>query len=180
MRNRSEREDRTSDPYRVLLEVIGDGTNLTSAGHLKPAAVEQIVRSPQRRRRTEDGCHASPRLGGGAAPALRADRRCRLCLRQCGFLLLGFGHRRFLGHRFLGHGPLSHGLVRIGLKAELIERAGSIGAAVRNSEKYCQVAAWKRRRHRDAVVPRAIRTWLRQYKEHNLVSTCFTTLSNAA
>ena len=30
-------------PYRILLETIGEGTDLTSAGYLKPALVEQIA-----------------------------------------------------------------------------------------------------------------------------------------
>ncbi|MEO7016861.1 MAG: plasmid pRiA4b ORF-3 family protein [Leifsonia sp.] len=34
---------RITAPFRVLLEIIGDGTNLTSAGYLKPADVEQIA-----------------------------------------------------------------------------------------------------------------------------------------
>lgn len=32
-----------TDPYRILLEVIGDGVSLTGAGYLKPAAVEQVA-----------------------------------------------------------------------------------------------------------------------------------------
>ena len=32
-----------TEPFRVLLDVIGDGTMLTDAGYLKPAAVEQIA-----------------------------------------------------------------------------------------------------------------------------------------
>lgn len=33
-----------TESYRILLEVIGDGTDLTGAGHLKPAVVEEIAR----------------------------------------------------------------------------------------------------------------------------------------
>lgn len=33
-----------TESYRILLEVIGDGTELTGAGYLKPAVVEEIAR----------------------------------------------------------------------------------------------------------------------------------------
>ncbi|MGO1543955.1 MAG: plasmid pRiA4b ORF-3 family protein [Gulosibacter sp.] len=33
-----------TEPFRMLLEVIGDGANLTQAGYLKPADVEQIAK----------------------------------------------------------------------------------------------------------------------------------------
>lgn len=36
--------DRLTAPFRVLLEVVGDGVPLTSAGYLKPAHVEEIAR----------------------------------------------------------------------------------------------------------------------------------------
>src|SRR5699024_3017193 len=32
-----------TEPYRILLEVIGDGVDLTGAGYLKPAVVEQLA-----------------------------------------------------------------------------------------------------------------------------------------
>lgn len=35
--------NRVTEPFRVLLDVIGDGTSLTAAGYLKPVAVEQIA-----------------------------------------------------------------------------------------------------------------------------------------
>lgn len=34
---------RITEPFRILLEVLGDGTSLTAAGYLKPADVEQIA-----------------------------------------------------------------------------------------------------------------------------------------
>ncbi|MGK0720760.1 plasmid pRiA4b ORF-3 family protein [Leucobacter sp. W1478] len=34
---------RVTEPFRILLEVIGDGASLTGAGYLKPADVEQIA-----------------------------------------------------------------------------------------------------------------------------------------
>lgn len=34
---------RITEPFRVLLDVLGDGANLTAAGYLKPADVEQIA-----------------------------------------------------------------------------------------------------------------------------------------